>query len=202
MSDRRSQASRRGLGNPKSPGGGDLLQFAVDVDPFRSLAVAHAPRCPFRAEHRDSVSVYWFEFHMRQELEDVLEEEARQGFAVRWCDCVECRRVAGGGSTGGSDRGGYIPPGMVESTGDEDRSWWPRKNAECELQVALRQLAEDAFRLAALAGRVHPQVFAELRRQCKLERASVAALKRQIKAGRGSPDGWAGGPRQSRLGIS
>lgn len=156
----------------------------MDVDPFRSFAIAHAPGCPFRTEHRGSVSVYWFEFHTRQELEGVLDEEARQGFAVRWCGCVECRRVAAPDCSGGSHWGGPIPLDSVEPAGEDDRSWWPRKNAERELQVALRQLAEDTFRLAALAGRVNHRVFAALWRQCKLERASVAALRREIAAPR------------------
>lgn len=153
--------------------------FGVELDPFGSRATARASNCPFRTEHRDSADIYWVEFQTLEDVEEALEEEAEQGFAVEWCACVEC--------AGSSDRyggGNVIPLGSLEPNGDDDAlfgdCWWFRKNAQRELQSALAQAAENTFRLGKLAGKVHHAAFAAMREQWRLDLASAIALRRQI----------------------
>lgn len=164
---------------------GGLIPLVVDVNPLRGEAIAHVPTCPLRTEHRDSPKIYRLEFDTREKVEEVLEEWMQQGFEVGLCGCVETRGAGTRSLVGLSgESNNDIPLGSLEPIGENDRlfrdSWWFRKNTECELQFALARLSENAHRLALLPGRVNHQVFAAMRKQCKADRASIAALKRRI----------------------
>lgn len=74
------------------------MPYLVNVNWSTSRATAYAPGCPRGRQPRHGFAPgdYWYTFQLRDDIEQVLAEHAREGVrAVGWCRCGHCRARSG-----------------------------------------------------------------------------------------------------------
>ena len=74
------------------------MPYVVNVNWSTSRATAYAPGCPRGRQPRHGFASedYWYTFRLRDDIEQVLAEHAREGVrVVGWCRCGYCRARSG-----------------------------------------------------------------------------------------------------------